>query len=98
MTAITHVRTIEHVTKMLGEDLALLKAIICNDDNQTYGNIVRIYVSPDEEISALTDDGIEELKDMIQSARINTKTWHTFLDDFGDNANLVTKIKAQEPR
>ena len=104
MTAITHVRTIEHVAKMLGEDLALLKAIICNDDNLTYGNIVRVYVSPDEAISALTDDGIEELKDMIQSARIKTKTWHTFLDDFVDDADLVTKTKtktktkAQEPR
>jgi hypothetical protein len=35
---------------------------------------------------------------MIQAARVNTKTWRTFLDDFVDNANLVTKIKAQEPR
>jgi hypothetical protein len=35
---------------------------------------------------------------MIQSARINTKTWHTFLDDFVDDADLVTHIKAKSPR
>ena len=74
MAVVTHVRTINHVAKMLGEDIELLEAIICNDDNLTYGNIVKVYASPDKAISALTDDGIEELKDMIQSARINTKT------------------------
>lgn len=46
----------------------------------------------------LTDDGIEELTDMIQAARINTKTWHTFLDDFVDDADLITQIKAKSPR
>jgi hypothetical protein len=98
MAAITHLRTINHVAKILGEDVELLEAIICNDDNLTYGNIVKVYASPDEAISALTDDGIEELKDMIQAARISTKTWHTFLDDFVDDADLVTQIKAKSPR
>lgn len=69
MAAITHLRTINHVAKILGEDVELLEAIICNDDNLTYGNIVKVYASPDEAISALTDDGIEELKDMIQGNR-----------------------------
>jgi hypothetical protein len=98
MAAITHLRTINHVAKILGEDVELLEAIICNDDNLTYGNIVKVYASPDEALSALTDDGIEELKDMIQAARISTKTWHTFLDDFVDDADLVTQIKAKSPR
>ena len=98
MAAITHLRTINHVAKILGEDVELLEAIICNDDNLTYGNIVKVYASPDEAISALTDDGIEELKDMIQAARISTKTWHTFLDDFVDDADLITQIKAKSPR
>jgi len=33
--------------------------------NPTYGNIVSVYVGPDETISALTNGGIEELTDMI---------------------------------
>jgi hypothetical protein len=41
MAVVTHVRTIEYVAKLLNEDVALLEAIICNDDNLTYGNIVR---------------------------------------------------------
>jgi hypothetical protein len=35
---------------------------------------------------------------MIRDARITTKTWHEFLDDFVDNGELVARIKAQPPR
>ena len=98
MAAVTHVCTIDYVAKMLGEDVALLEAIISNDDNLTYGNIVSVYLGPDETISAPTDDGVEELTDMIRAARTTTKTWHEFLDDFVDDADLVSRIKAQSLR
>jgi len=73
---------------MLGEDPELLEAIIHNEDNLTYGNIISVYVGPDETVTALTDNGIEELTDMIRAARITTKTWHEFLDDFVDDTDL----------
>ena len=98
MAAITHVRTIDYIAKMLDEDVELLQAIIANDDNLTYGNIVSVYAGADETVTALTDDGIEELKDMIRDARITTKTWHEFLEDFVNDADLFTRIKAQSPR
>ena len=98
MAAVTHVCSIDYVAKMLGEDAELLEAIISNDDNLTYGNIVSIYVGPDETITALTDDGIEEVKEMIPAARITNKTWYEFLDDFVDDTDLVTRIKAKSPR
>lgn len=98
MAAVTHVCTIDYVARMLGEDAELLEAIIYNDDNLTYGNIVSIYVGPDETITALTDDGIEELKEMIRAARITNKTWHEFLDNFVDDTDLVTRIKAKSLR
>jgi hypothetical protein len=34
-------------------------------------------------------DGIDELKDMLRDARITPETWHAFLDDFVDDAELV---------
>lgn len=98
MAAVTHVCTIEYIAKMLGEDAELLEAIIYNDDNLTYGNIVSVYISPDETVTALTDDGIEELTDMIRAARITTKTWHEFLDDFVEDIELVARIKAKPLR
>lgn len=98
MAAVTHVCSIDYVAKMLGEDAELLEAIICNDDNLTYGNIVSVYVGPDETITALNDDGIEELTDMIRAARITNKTWHEFLDDFVEDTDLAACIKAKSPR
>ncbi len=98
MAAVTHVRAINYAAKMLGEDVALLEAIIANDDNLTYGNIVTVYLGPDDTISALTDDGLEELKDMIRAARVTTKNWHEFLDDFVDDADFISRIKAQSMR
>ena len=83
---------------MLGEDVELLEAIISNDDNLTYGNIVSVYAGADETVTALTDDGIEELKQMIRDARMTTALWHEFLEDFVDDAELVARIKAKPTR
>lgn len=98
MAAVTHVCTIDYVAKILGEDVELLEAIISNDDNLTYANIVSVYLGPNETISALTDDGMEELTNMIRAARITTKTWHEFLDDFVDDTNLAARLKAKALR
>ena len=98
MAAVTHVSTIDYVARKLGEDVQLLEAIISNDDNLTYGNIVSVYAGADETVNALTDDGIEELKDMIRDARVTTELWHEFLEDFVDDAELVARIKAKSPR
>ncbi|PRY84348.1 hypothetical protein [Donghicola tyrosinivorans] len=98
MATITHVSTLDYVAKMLGEDPELLEAIVCNDDNLSYGAIISVYMGTDDSITALTDDGIDELKDMLRDARSTPETWHDFLDDFVDDAELVARIKAQSPR
>lgn len=97
MAAVTHVRAIDYVARMLDEDVELLEAIISNHDNLTCGNITNVYVSLDETLISLTNDAIQELEDMIQAARINTKIWHTCLKDFVADAELVTQIKAKSP-
>ena len=98
MAAVTHVCTLDYVAKMLGEDPELLEAIVYNDDNLSYGAIISVYTGRDETITALTEDGIDELKDMLSHARINPETWNDFLDDFVHDAELVARIKAKSPR
>lgn len=75
-----------------------LEAIVYNNDNLTYGSIITVYVGPAETITALTDDGIEKLTGLIKTARLTTKTWHEFLDDFVDGTDIVLRIKAKSPR
>lgn len=59
---------------------------------------IRVCIGPDEAITALTDHGLEELTDMLSQARLTTKTWHQFLDDFVDDPELAARFKAQPSR
>lgn len=94
MATVTRVCTLDYVAKMLDENPELLEAIVYNDDNLSYVSIISVYTGSEDTITALTDDGIDELKEMLRDARITTETWHAFLDDFVDDAELVVRIKA----
>lgn len=98
MAIITYVRTIKYVAEILGEDPELLRAIISNDDNLTYGSIISVYNGEDRSITALTDDGMEELEQMLSYARRSTDEWNDFLDSFVDDEELIARLKAKSPR
>ena len=98
MATVTHVSALDHVAMKLGEDLEMLEAIVSNDDNLSYGAIVYVQTRNDEAITALTDDGIGELKDMLADARRSPKNWHEFLEDFVADPEIIQRVKNQSPR
>ena len=98
MATVTHVFSIDYVAKLLDEDSELLQAITSNDDNLSYGSIISVYTGPDEAITALTDDGIDELRQMLAHARRSTEEWNDFLDSFVDDEELIARVKAKSPR
>ena len=98
MAATTYVCSVAYVANLLDEDPEILEAIVSNDDNLSYGNIVSVHIGPDHYITALTDNGIEELRDMLASARVSVEAWHGFFDDFVDNPKIITRVKDQTPR
>ena len=98
MATVTYVRTIKFVAQFLEEDPELLQAIVSNDDNLSYGNIITVYTGDDESVTALTDDGMEELEQMLSHARRSPDEWNDFLDSFVDDEKLVARIKAKSPR
>lgn len=98
MAAVTSLLTLDYVAKILDENVELLEAIVSNDDNLTYGAIVSVHTGLDESITALTDHGVEELTDMLSQARLTTKAWHQFLDDFIDDPELAARFKAHKLR
>jgi hypothetical protein len=98
MAAVTQFCTIDEVARMLGEDPEMLEAIVSNDDNLSYGNIVSVYAGTDEAITAVTDHGIEELSEMILDARRSPQEWHNFLEDFVSDQNIITRVKDKGPR
>lgn len=98
MATVTHVCALDHVAKILGEDLELLEAIVWNDDNLTYGSIISVHTGPDEAITALTDDGIEELTEMLAEARRSPEEWTSFLNAFVDDPDIIARVKEKGPR
>ncbi|AYG64378.1 hypothetical protein [Rhizobium jaguaris] len=85
---------------MLGEDLELLEAIVSNSDNLTYGSIISVIHGDDERITALTDDGFDELTQMLSHARRLPEAWNDFLDGFDSlsDPDAIARIKAKSPR
>ncbi|MDW9508985.1 hypothetical protein GOA81_29060 [Sinorhizobium meliloti] len=98
MATVTYVFTINHVAKKLGEDPELLQAIVSNDDNLSYGSIISVYDGTDEALTGLTDDGVDELRQMLAHARRTADEWNDFLEAFVDDEELIARIKAKSPR
>jgi hypothetical protein len=98
MATVTHVFSIDYVAKLLDEDAELLQAIVSNDDNLSYGSIISVYTGPDEAITSLTRDGMEELEQMLAHARRTADEWNDFLEAFVDGQELIARIKAKSPR
>ena len=93
MATVTHVFTIEYAAKLLGEDPELLEAIISNDDNLTYGTIIYVCTSTDESVNTLTEDGIDELRDMLKDARRSEDAWSKFFEDFVEDPDIIDRVK-----
>ncbi|OYR08420.1 hypothetical protein [Brucella thiophenivorans] len=95
MATVRFVYTADYVAEMLNEDVDLLQAIIYNDDNLTYGNIVTVVTGDDQTTSALTDDGIDELRQMLADARRSAEKW---LECYVDDQEFVERVKTYSPR
>ncbi|MGO7961345.1 hypothetical protein [Rhizobium leguminosarum] len=98
MATVTYVRTIKFVAEILEEAPELLQAIVCNDDNLSYGSIISVYTGDDVSVTALTDDGMDELEQMLKDARRSPQEWNDFLDSFVDDELLIARIKAKSSR
>jgi len=98
MAAVTQLYAIDEVACKLGEDPEMLGAIVSNDDNLSYGNIVNVYTGTDEAITAITAHGIEELHQMILDARRTPQEWDNFLENFVSDPDIIARIKDKAPR
>lgn len=90
--------TLDYVAEMLEEDVNLLQAVIYNDNNLTYGNIITVVIGKDQTTSALTDDDIDELRQMLANAHKSAQKWQEFLECFVDDKEVVERVKTYSPR
>lgn len=98
MATVTQVYTVAYVARLLDEDQEMLEAIVYNDDNLSYGAIISVHTGADEAITALTGDGIGELRDMLADARRSQQHWRDFLEDFVSDPDIIARVKEKGPR
>ena len=98
MATVTHVHTLAYVARILDEDLELLEAITDNDDNLNYGDIITVWTGSEETVTALTDDGIDAIRDLLADARRSPEAWQDFLQSFVDDPDLRTRLASAEPQ
>lgn len=68
------------------------------NDNLSYGDIISVYTGPDEAITSLTRDGMEELEQMLALAGRTADEWNDFLEAFIPEPHTIARIKAKSPR
>ena len=98
MAAVTHVYLASYVANILGEHPELIEAILSNDDNLSYGSIISISAGPDEYQTAITSQGIEELRDFIADFRRSTEEWDDLLHSLSDDPKIIQAVKDHKPR
>ncbi|MDW9854850.1 hypothetical protein GOB46_20035 [Sinorhizobium meliloti] len=93
-----HVFSSVNALSRKSSEIELLQAIVSNDDNLSYCSIISVYDGTDEALTALTDDGVDELRQMLAHARRTADEWNDFLEAFVDDEELIARIKARSPR
>ena len=98
MATVRLVFTLNYVAEILGEHPDLIEAIVSNEDNLTYGSIITICAGPDNYLTALTDDGIDELRDFIADFRRSPQDWDDFLQSVIDDPDIIQSVKTHKAR
>ena len=98
MAVVTHVYLASYVANILGEHPELIEAILSNDDNLSYGSIISVSAGPDEYHTAITSQGIEELRDFIADFRQSPEDWDDLLHSIIDDSETIQAVKLYKPR
>ena len=98
MPTVRHVFMLDYVADILGEHPDLIDAIVSNEDDLTYGSIITVGIGPEDYRTAITHDGIDELRDLLADARRSPQEWHDFLQSVIDDPEIIANVKAHKLR
>ena len=98
MARTTHVYTIDHVARRIGEDLELLREVASNSDNIDYGEMIHVHDGTEEGITTFTDRGIESLQEFLADVRTWNGGTRRFPIDQQCEADVIEHIMAKEQK
>ncbi len=97
MARTTHVYSIKHVAKMIGESPEMIEVVSWNSDNIDYGEMIHVHDGTEEGITTFTDRGIENLQAFLADIRTAEDGIRQFLIDQQCEPDMIERIITNEP-
>jgi hypothetical protein len=88
--------TLKEVAGMIGENLELIEEVTANSDNIAEGELVYVRDGSEDGTKGLTENGVDDLKDLLADIR----TWgggiRQFLLDERCDPEIIERVMADE--
>ncbi|EJT01454.1 hypothetical protein [Rhizobium sp. CCGE 510] len=88
--------TLKQVAAMIGENLELIEEVTANSDNISEGELVYVSDGTEDGTKGLTENGIDELQNLLTDIRTWDGGIHQFLVDEQCDPEIIERVMADE--
>ncbi len=88
--------TLKEVAGMIGENLELIEEVTANSDNIAEGELVYVRDGSEDGTKGLTENGIDDLQDLLADIRTWDGGIRQFLVDEQCDPELIERVMADE--
>lgn len=90
--------TLKEVAGMIGENLELIEEVTANSDNITEGELVYVRDGSEDGTKGLTENGVDDLRDLLADIRTWDGGIRQFLLDEQCDPDMIERIMADEAK
>ena len=88
--------TLKEVAGRIGENLELIEVVTANSDNIAQGELVYIRDGTEDGTKGLTQNGIDDLQNLLADIRTGDGGIHQFLVDEQCDPEIIERVMADE--
>ncbi|ARM87364.1 hypothetical protein [Rhizobium sp. CIAT894] len=88
--------TLKEVAGMIGENLELIEEVTANSDNIAEGELIYVRDGSEDGTKGLTENGIDDLRDLLADIRTWDGGIRQFLVDEQCDPEMIERIMADE--
>ncbi len=90
--------TLKEVAGMIGENLELIEEVTANSDNIAEGELVYVRDGSEDGTKGLTDNGVDDLRDLLADIRTWEGGIRQFLVDERCDPEMIERVMAYEAK
>ncbi|MCD2175126.1 hypothetical protein [Rhizobium sp. C4] len=90
--------TLKEVAGMIGENLELIEEVTANSDNIAEGELVYVRDGSEDGTKGLTDNGVDDLRDLLADIRTWDGGIRQFLLDERCDPDMIERVMADEAK